>query len=47
MARAVSGGDRVGAASVLFILFVIAVALLAPVIAPYDPVHTTSSVGTC
>jgi peptide/nickel transport system permease protein len=42
MARAVTGGDRVGAASVLFILFVLAVALLAPVISPYDPVHTTS-----
>src|SRR5712691_13083675 len=42
MARALTSGDRVGAAAIVFIGFVIAVALLAPVISPYDPVHTTS-----
>jgi peptide/nickel transport system permease protein len=42
MARALTGGDTVGAAAVVFFAFVIAVALLAPVISPYDPVHTTS-----
>jgi ABC-type dipeptide/oligopeptide/nickel transport system permease subunit len=41
-ARALTSGDRVGAAAVLFIVFVVVVAVLAPVIAPYDPVHTTS-----
>jgi ABC-type dipeptide/oligopeptide/nickel transport system permease subunit len=42
IARALTSGDRIGAAAVLFILFVCVVALLAPTIAPYDPVHTTS-----
>lgn len=42
MAREFTRGDRVGVASVFFILFVLAVALLAPVISPYDPVQTTS-----
>ena len=42
IARALTSGDRVGAAAVLFILFVCIVALLAPTLAPYDPVHTTS-----
>jgi ABC-type dipeptide/oligopeptide/nickel transport system permease subunit len=42
IARALTSGDRVGAAAVIFILFVCVLALLAPTIAPYDPVHTTS-----
>ena len=41
-AAALTSGDRVGAAAVLFIAFVVLVAVLAPVISPYDPVHTTS-----
>ncbi|HXL20404.1 MAG TPA: ABC transporter permease [Streptosporangiaceae bacterium] len=41
-AAALTSGDRVGAAAVLFIAFVVLVALLAPIISPYDPVHTTS-----
>jgi len=42
LSRALTSGDRVGAAAVIFIAFVIAVAIAAPVLAPYDPVHTTS-----
>ena len=42
IARALITGDRVGAAAVLFIAFVVLVAVFAPVISPYDPVHTTS-----
>ena len=41
-ARALATGDQVGVAAVIFIAFVVLVALLAPVISPYDPVHTTS-----
>lgn len=40
--RAFSSGDRVGLAAIVFIAFVIVVAILAPVISPYDPVQTTS-----
>jgi peptide/nickel transport system permease protein len=42
IAQGLTTGDRVGAAAVLFIAFVVLVALLAPLISPYDPVHTTS-----
>ena len=41
-ARVLISGDKVGAAAVIFIVFVVVVALLAPVLAPYDPVHTAS-----
>ena len=40
--RAFSSGDRVGLAAIVFIAFVIVVAILAPVISPYDPVHVTT-----
>lgn len=39
---AVTSGDQVGMGALLFIVLVIVVAVLAPVISPYDPVHTTS-----
>jgi peptide/nickel transport system permease protein len=40
--RALTSGDQIGIAAVLFIALVILVAVFAPVISPYDPVHTTS-----
>jgi ABC-type dipeptide/oligopeptide/nickel transport system permease subunit len=40
--RALFGGDRVGAVALSWLALVVVVAVLAPVIAPYDPVHITS-----
>jgi peptide/nickel transport system permease protein len=42
LAGALTSGDVVGAAAVVFVAFVVLVAIFAPVISPYDPVHTTS-----
>jgi ABC-type dipeptide/oligopeptide/nickel transport system permease subunit len=41
-ARALFQGDRFGVASLCFLALVVLLAILAPVIAPYDPVHITS-----
>ena len=41
-ARALLGGDRFGVASLCFLALVVLLAILAPLIAPYDPVHVTS-----
>jgi ABC-type dipeptide/oligopeptide/nickel transport system permease subunit len=41
-ARALVRGDRFGIAALCFIALVVVLAVLAPVIAPYDPVHITS-----
>lgn len=40
--RALLGGDKVGAVALCWLVIVVLVAVLAPVIAPYDPVHITS-----
>lgn len=42
LARALTGGDWFGAIAVGFLALLVAVAVLAPVLAPYDPVHVTS-----
>jgi ABC-type dipeptide/oligopeptide/nickel transport system permease subunit len=41
-ARALFQGDRVGVAALCFLALVVLLAILAPLIAPYDPVHVTS-----
>ncbi|HKF75925.1 MAG TPA: ABC transporter permease [Candidatus Dormibacteraeota bacterium] len=40
--RALLTGDRFGVASVAFLLLLVLLALVAPLISPYDPVHVTS-----
>jgi ABC-type dipeptide/oligopeptide/nickel transport system permease subunit len=42
LGRALTSGDPAGAGSVIFLVLLVAVAALAPVLAPYDPVHVTS-----
>jgi len=42
LARALLYGDRAGVGALCFLLLVVAAALAAPLIAPYDPVHVTT-----
>ena len=44
--RALLSGDRFGVASVAFLLLLVLLALVAPLISPYDPVHVTSDTLT-